>query len=98
MTGKTSKAFDSINLDDPNLSAAVTGGKTVDQKARVGRKLEHFQPQEMKLSVRIPKSMHKLIKFASYREGRPIVSVAYAALEEYLQRHEAAFKKIESIK
>ena len=96
MSNKIAKGLDSITLDDDMLSTVVTGGKVAERKAKVGRKKQHFEPQEVKLSVRISKDMHRLIQFAAYREKRPIVSVVHAALEEYLQRHVEAQKKVES--
>ena len=97
MVNKKAKGFEGMKIEAlDNIGKTINPVIKPHSVKKIGRPPQHFLPQDHKLTVRIPDETHRLLQFAVYQEQRPMVSIVVDALADYLQKHAADQKKIET--
>ncbi len=56
-------------------------------KKPLGRPKKNPYPDEKKLTIRMPESLHRQLRFASADTGKPMVEIAIDALIQYLKEY-----------
>ncbi len=56
-------------------------------KKPLGRPKKNPYPDEKKLTLRMPESLHRQLRFASADTGKPMVEIAIDALIQYLKEY-----------
>ncbi len=67
----------------------VAPPRPVERKVKkpLGRPKKNPYPDEKKLTLRMPESLHRQLRFASADTGKPMVEIAIDALIQYLEEY-----------
>ncbi len=72
-----------VAVEKPALKPAAKKSK----KKPLGRPKKNPYPDEKKLTIRMPESLHRQLRFASADTGKPMVEIAIDSLIQYLKEY-----------
>ncbi len=87
MTIKKAKGFDDVSSLD-NIGKIVNKPIKIRKENKIGRPKQNPHDEDKKLTFRVPKGLHKQLRYASVHQDKPMVEIMVDALIKHLNSYE----------